>query len=219
MIHVFRRGAPWILAVLVVIMAGAGTAQADSAPAAGSWRKLATRHFRLAAPTEASAGDTNQLPDALRVVRGFKPASAKVTDLKVVAPGPRQVPRVSFRSTQRVPISLGVATVTKEETVWVRGDVSVRTLKACPYDDGKQGYEIVVGLTDSDEPVAANVSNWAASLCVSKLPGGELDVNMMTFMQIGPDYGTWMAGRLVTDMLIQQTDPLVAAIKGESGTK
>ncbi len=211
-----RNGAPWILAVLVV-MAGAGTAQADSAPAAGSWRKLAQRHFRLSA--KAEAGDATGLPDALRVVRGFKPASAKVTDLKVVAPGPRQVPRVSFRSTQRVPISLGIATVTKEETVWVRGDVSVRTLKACPYDDGKQGYEIVVGLTDSDEPVAANVSNWAASLCVSKLPGGELDVTMMTFMQIGPDYGTWMAGRLVTDMLIQQTDPLVAAIKGESAAR
>lgn len=210
-----RNGTPWILAVLVV-MACAGTANADDAPAAGSWRKLAQRHFRLAAPAEAASG---ALPDALRVVRGFKPASAKVTDLKVTAPGPKQVPRVSFRSTQRVPISLGVATITKEETVWVRGDVSVRTLKACPYDDGKQGYEIVVGLTDSDEPVAANVSNWAASLCVSKLPDGALDVNMMTFMQIGPDYGTWMAGRLVTDMLIQQTDPLVAAIKGESAAK
>jgi hypothetical protein len=212
---VIRKGTPWLLAIGVV-MACAGTANADNAPAAGSWRKLAQRHFRLAAPAEPSAAD---LPDALRVVRGFKPASAKVTDLNVVTPGPKQVPRVSFRSTQRVPISLGVATITKEETVWVRGDVSVRKLKACPYDDGRQGYEIVVGLTDSDEPVAANVSNWAASLCVSKLPDGALDVNMMTFMQIGPDYGTWMAGRLVTDMLIQQTDPLVAAIKGESGTR
>ena len=210
-----RNGAPWILAA-VVVMAGAGTAKADNAPPAGSWRKLAKRHFRLAAPAEAASAS---LPDALRVVKGFKPASAKVSDLKVVTPGPRQVPRVSFRSTQRVPISLGIGTITKEETVTVRGDVSVRSLKACPYDEGKQGYEIVVGLTDSDEPVAANVSNWAASLCVSKLPGGELDVNMMTFMQIGPDYGTWMAGRLVTDMLIQQTDPLVAAIKGESAAR
>ena len=97
----------------------------------------------------------------------------------------------------------------------MRGDFSAHKLEACPYDKKRLGYELVVDLSDSDEPIAANVSHWAASLCVTQLPDGSLDVQMMTFMQIGPDYGTWMAGRLVTDMLIQQTDPLVAAIKGE----
>jgi hypothetical protein len=206
------NGTPWLLALLL-IAASSGTARADDAPGAGSWRKLAQRQFHLAPPTEPV---DVALQDALRVVRSFRPASAKVSDLNVVTPGPKHVPRVSFRSTQRVPISLGIATVTKEKTVWVRGDVSVRKLSACPYDKKRLGYEIVVDLTDSDEPVAANVSNWAASLCVTQLGDGSLDVQMMTFMQIGPDYGTWMAGRMVTDMLIQQTDPLVAAIKGET---
>lgn len=210
-----RNASPWLLALLVIVgcAASARTAQADAAPGAGSWRKLAQRHFRLPPPTEPV---DVALQDALRVVRSFRPASAKVSDLKVVTPGPKRVPRVTFRSTQRVPISLGIATVTREESVMVRGDVSVHKLKACPYDDKRLGYEIIVDLSDSDEPVAANVSNWATSLCVTQLDDRSLDVQMTTFMQIGPDYGTWMAGRLVTDMLIQQTDPLVAAIKGET---
>lgn len=211
-----RKSIPWLLGLVFIVATSAattGTAAADDAPGAGTWRKLAQRKFRLAAPSQPV---DVALQDALRVVRSFRPASAKITDLKVVSPGPKSVPRVTFRSTQRVPISLGILSVTKEETVWVRGDVSVRKLKACPYDDKRLGYEIIVDLSDSDEPVAANVSNWATSLCVTQVADGSLDVQMTTFMQIGPDYGTWMAGRLVTDMLIQQTDPLVAAIKGET---
>jgi len=209
--QVTRNGTARLLAMLLV--AGwCGTARADEAPGAGSWRKLAQRHFRLAAPKEPV---DVALQDALRVMRSFRPVSATVSDLKVVTRGPKLVPRVTFRSTQRVPIRLGVMTVTREESAWVRGDVFAHKLQACPYDDKRLGYEIIVDLSASDEPVAANVSNWAASLCVSRLADGSLDVQMTTFMQIGPDYGTFMAGRLVTDLLIQQTDPLVAAIKGE----
>lgn len=180
----------------------------EDAPPAGSFRKLAVRKFQVDASTDVQ----QVLSDLPRLLRHFKPAGAKISQLGVLAEGPRQLPRVTFRATVHVNVEVGLFSVARDEDLWVRADVTTRPGR-CAYDPSRAGYEVRLDLTSSDEPVSANASSLIAAICVSEPKGATRDIELTSFMQIGPDYGRRVAGRLATNMLIQQTDPFVAAVR------
>ncbi len=206
--------------VLGVLSVGPGeksVAASENAPTPGSWRKLAVRTFDL--PDDADIDTT--LKDLPRLLRHFHPQGVKVTDLSVANEGPRKLPRVMFKATMHVNVDVGPVRVEKDEEVWVRADVSARAGR-CAYDASRLGFEVKLDLSASEEPVSANVQTMVAALCVDPKPadtaiGGTpvpRHAELTSFMQVGPDYGTRVAGRLATNMLIKQTDPIVAAVQG-----
>jgi hypothetical protein len=87
----------------------------------------------------------------------------------------------------------------------------------CAYDASRLGYEVKLDFVSSDEPLSANVSTMVAAFCVDPMSASNADAprhaEITTFMQVGPDYGTRVAGRLATNMLIKQTDPIVTALR------
>jgi hypothetical protein len=191
-----------------VALLGPDAQAGEDVPAAGTFRKLAVRKFQVDASTDVQ----QVLSDLPRLLRHFKPAGAKITQLGVVAEGPRQLPRVTFRATVHVNVDVGVFSVARDEDLWVRADVTTRPGR-CAYDATRAGYEVRLDLTSSDEPVSANASSLIAAICVSEPNGATREIELTSFMQIGPDYGRRVAGRLATNMLIQQTDPFVAAVR------
>lgn len=194
---------------LVGLLPGATEASAaDPVPTPGSWRKLAVRKFTVADNADL---DTT-LKDVGKILTHFRPAGLKVTDLSVVPEGPKRVPRVMFRATVHVDVEVGVFSVSRDEQVWVRADVTARGGR-CAYDPSRAGYEVKLDLSSSDEPVSANASSLVAALCVGEAKDGQREIELTSFMQIGPDYGTRVAGRLATNMLIKQTDPFVTALR------
>jgi hypothetical protein len=191
----------------------AGNANAaEEAPAAGAWKKLAVRHFDVQPDADFDA----TLQDIPRLLRHFKPAGVKVTDLGVENVGPRKLPRVTFKATMHVDLDVGPVHVTKDEQVWVRADVSARAGR-CAYDPSRLGYEVKLDFSSSEEPLSANVSSMVAAFCVDPVSQGSQTeprhAELTSFMQVGPDYGTRVAGRLATNMLVKQTDPIVTALR------
>lgn len=212
-----------LAAALSLCVAGGerGAEASEDAPAAGSWRKLAVRSFDV--PDDADLATT--LQDLPRLLRHFHPQGVKVTDLSVENEGPRKLPRVTFKATMHVNVDVGPVRVEKDEQVWVRADVTARAGR-CTYDATRLGFEVKLDLSPSDEPVSANVQTMVAALCVDPKPPGApgapdapRHAELTSFMQVGPDYGTRVAGRLATNMLIKQTDPIVAAVRGSLLTK
>ncbi len=200
----------WMAAVpaLLALVCVARDAPAEDAPPAGSWRKLAVRRFTIPVETEID----HSLRDLPRILKAYQPAGAKVSDVSVVLDGPRKVPRVTFKAVVHVDVDVGIFTIARDEAVWVRADVTGRVGR-CPQDASRAGYEIRMDLTSSDEPLSANASTLVASFCVGDPKNASREVELTSFMQIGPDYGTRVAGRLATNMLIKQTDPFVAALR------
>jgi hypothetical protein len=192
----------------------------EAAPAVGSWRKLAVRKFDVPRDADMDAA----LRDIPRLLRHFKPAGVKVSDLSVENEGPRHLPRVTFKATMHVDVEVGPVRVARDEEVWVRADVTSRAGR-CAYDANRLGYEVKLDFVSSDEPLSANVSTMVAAFCVdpqssSSSPSqsqtstdAPRHAEITTFMQVGPDYGTRVAGRLATNMLIKQTDPIVTALR------
>jgi hypothetical protein len=201
-----------MLGALAAIASTAGDPSVASAgeptPAAGSWRKLAVRKFSVDSGADLDAA----MRDVSKLLTFFKPAGLKVSDLSVVADGPKKVPRVVFRATVHVDVEVGLFSVARDEQVWIRADVTSR-MGRCAYDPSRAGYEIKLDLSSSDEPVSANASSLVAAFCFGEPKDGQREVELTSFMQIGPDYGTRVAGRLATNMLIKQTDPFVTAIR------
>jgi hypothetical protein len=197
-----------LVAVAALVTRDAKSAHAsEDAPVPGSWRKLAVRKFDVPKDADMDAALRN-IP---RLLRHFKPAGVKVSDLSVENEGPRHLPRVTFKAMMHVDIEVGPVHVARDEEVWVRADVTARSGR-CAYDPSRLGYEVKLDFTSSDEPLSANVSSMVAAFCVD----GEHDgrhAELTTFMQVGPDYGTRVAGRLATNMLIKQTDPIVSALR------
>jgi hypothetical protein len=197
---------------------GEGQAQAkEEAPTPGSWRKLAVRTFEVQPDADMDA----TLKDLPRLLRHFRPQGIKVTDLAVENEGPRHLPRVTFKATMHVDVDVGPVHVEKDEEVWVRADVTSRAGK-CAYDANRLGFEVKLDLTASEEPVSANVQTMVAALCVDpkvapsadpQVPTPVRRAELTSFMQVGPDYGTRVAGRLATNMLVKQTDPIMLAVK------
>lgn len=199
------------LGALAIVLGSGSTsadARAEQIPAAGSWRKLAVRRFAIQDQTELDA----TLRDVPKILQSFRPAGGKITDLSVVLDGPRHVPRVTFKAIVHVDVDVGLFSVSHDEEMWVRADVTSRAGR-CTYDASRAGYEIKLDLTSSDEPVSANASTLVASFCLGEPRNGAREVELTSFMQVGPDYGTRVAGRLATNMLIKQTDPFVQALK------
>ena len=208
---------------LVTLPAFEGQAAArdrEEAPTPGSWRKLAVRTFEV--PEDADLDAT--VKDLPRLLRHFHPQGLKVTDLSVENEGPRHLPRVTFKATMHVDVQVGPVHVEKDEEVWVRADVSARAGR-CAYDPSRLGFEVKLDLTASDEPVSANVQTMVAALCVdpphASAPGADGSAaprraELTSFMQVGPDYGTRVAGRLATSMLIKQTEPIMLAVRDSS---
>ncbi len=216
---------PGILATSAIcaltLVGGASRASAsEEAPTPGSWRKLAVRTFDL--PDDADIDTT--LKDLPRLLRHFHPQGVKVTNLSVENEGPRKLPRVTFKATMHVDVEVGPVHVEKDEEVWVRADVTARAGR-CAYDPSRLGFEVKLDLSASDEPVSANVQTMVAALCVDPQretgesqstsgSGFRRRAELTSFMQVGPDYGTRVAGRLATNMLVKQTEPILAAVQG-----
>ncbi len=205
------------LCALALVGGETNVAASEEAPTPGSWRKLAVRTFDL--PDDADIDTT--LKDLPRLFRHFHPQGVKVTDLSVANEGPRKLPRVTFKAMMHVNVDVGPVHVEKDEEVWVRADVSARAGR-CAYDPSRLGFEVKLDLSASDEPVSANVQTMVAALCVDPKPADTAigvppitrHAELTSFMQVGPDYGTRVAGRLATNMLIKQTDPIAAAVQG-----
>lgn len=206
--HQVIRAAAALVALTAVAATDAPARAGEPTPAAGTWRKLAVRKFSVESGADLDAA----MRDVPKLLAFFKPAGLKVSDLSVVADGPKKVPRVVFRATVHVDVEVGVFSVARDEQVWVRADVTSR-MGRCAYDPSRAGYEIKLDLSSSDEPVSANASSLVAAFCFGEPKDGQREVELTSFMQIGPDYGTRVAGRLATNMLIKQTDPFVTAIR------
>ena len=204
-----------VLAALTIMGGEKSVAASEDAPTPGSWRKLAVRTFDL--PDDADLDAT--LKDVPRLLRHFRPQGVKVTDLSVESEGPRKLPRVTFKATMHVNVDVGPVRVERDEEVWVRADVTARAGR-CAYDPTRLGFEVKLDLSASEEPVSANVQTLVAALCVDRRASGDpatapvvRHAELTSFMQVGNDYGTRVAGRLATNMLIKQTDPIVAAVQ------
>jgi hypothetical protein len=183
-------------------------AHAEERPTPGSWRKLAVRRFEL--PEEARLERiVEELPT---LVRAYRPQGAKISDVSFSDGSVDKAPEIRFRATVHVDVSVGPLHVSRDETVNVAAQVRVQKTR-CSYDPGREAYEIYMDLTRSDEPLAANAQALAVALCVGATEKGQRAVELTSFMQIGPDYGTRAAGRIATDLLARQADALVTAIR------
>ncbi len=182
----------------------AAPAHAEDKPVRGSWKRLAVRTVHVAEGAHVDGLEQR----ALDLVRALRPEGARIADLKVSGGGDDPV-RVSFKATTRVDVSVGPIRVTKDESFTVRARVGAERAR-CAADGSRPGYNFRLDLSESDEPVAANADALVLSVC----RGATADTyELTTYMQIGPDYGTRVAGRLATDLLTRQTDPAVRAFQ------
>ncbi len=191
-------------AALLFLLTLTASVHAENKPARGSWRRLAVRREVLA--PDARLADLDRR--TLELLRAFQPSGAKVESLSVLPPEGEQPLRLSFRATTRVNVDVGPIPVSSERTVTVRARVT-SARAACGPDPAIPGFRYMLDLRESDEPLAANADALVVAVCATAEPNV---YEVATYMQVGPDYGTRVAGRVATDLLTRQTDGFVHAL-------
>lgn len=191
-------------------------ADADDAPAPYSWKRLAVRRLTLRDSSDRAA-IREAFRDPQRMLKAFQPRGVKVEAIHVEAPAHgRSRQRLVFRAHAVVPVPLGPIRVRAPFDAWVRAD-AVSWEGRCPYDDSRPAFGLKLLLGESDEPISANANAIAVVACVDEGKAGHPEVEVTTLMQVGPDYGSRVAGAFVSRLLVDQTDPLVLAMLSAGG--
>lgn len=191
-----RRMAAMLLTTAMLLIPTMGYAE--------EWIQLKTIQFQIDGERSRDALEF-ALDDLIKLSRAFRPDGANISDLQVVARGPRGVPRVVFRA------SRGIGFI--RHTATVKADIHTRKQAGgCAKHPGSQAYRIQVNTTDSDQLVSANVSTFVVNLCVREASeSGKLHIIASGMMQKGYDYGRF-AGPAITDLIEAQTAPLLTAL-------